>query len=517
MALRGEEKMLMEVKELHRSGKSVVTLVIDPDTGTRYVRKQLRGSHPIYQQLQTLPHPYLPQILQVEQHQDGITLLEEYIDGANLVEIKLPEKQAVALMEELCEVLVFLHSHGILHRDIKPSNLLLAADGHIRLIDFDAAREEKPNGDSDTRLLGTKGYAPPEQYGFAQTDARADIYAVGVTMKQLLGKRAEKRPYRHILRKCTEFAPKRRYQTAAALLRALKTRTLQLWLPWLITVVVLLSVGTFGWWYHSHQAEITESRYPDEPLLFYTTSGDYIIARVGDLREENQTLSMQVDLDGDGKKETVRLYTDSAGTPCCEVISGIQTADGYVPGKELLGFAAVEVPIADYLTSVSREQLFENAAQLGSGLPLMLEDVLPDGRRAGILTADPLLGATIFPDALSVQITCLDLNPDENDGKELVISVGDLTSESVSAVYVCTGDADVAAYRGRFWGGASARLTQNGYLESALQQNPYQGHNTYGYAAEVGIYTWDEVDYIKYRYAISGNMTLRERYEALNE
>ena len=144
--------MLMEVKELHRSEKSVVTLVIDPDTGTRYVRKELRGSHPIYQQLQALPHPYLPQILQVDQHQDGMTLLEEYVDGANLAEIKLPEKQAVALMEELCEALVFLHSHGILHRDIKPSNLLLAADGHIRLIDFDAAREEKPNVDSDTRL-----------------------------------------------------------------------------------------------------------------------------------------------------------------------------------------------------------------------------------------------------------------------------------------------------------------------------------------------------------------------------
>lgn len=165
--------MLMEVKELHRSEKSVVTLVTDPDTGIRYVRKELRGSHSIYQQLQALPHPYLPKILWVEQHQDSITLLEEYIAGANLAEIKLPEKQVVSLMEELCEALVFLHNRGILHRDIKPSNLLLS---------------------SDTHLLGTKGYAPPEQYGFAQTDARADIYAVGVTMKQLLGKRAEKRP-----------------------------------------------------------------------------------------------------------------------------------------------------------------------------------------------------------------------------------------------------------------------------------------------------------------------------------
>ncbi|MCF2660765.1 serine/threonine protein kinase [Pseudoflavonifractor phocaeensis] len=190
--------MLMEVKELHRSEKSIVTLVIDPDTGIRYVRKELKSSHPVYQQLQSLQHHYLPKIVQLEQNQGGSVLLEEYIDGANLAAITLPEKQTVTLMEELCEVLVFLHQHGIIHRDIKPSNLLLAPDGHIRLIDFDAAREEKPVGDSDTRLLGTKGYAPPEQYGFAQTDARADIYSVGVTMKQLLGKQAEKRPYRHI-------------------------------------------------------------------------------------------------------------------------------------------------------------------------------------------------------------------------------------------------------------------------------------------------------------------------------
>ena len=149
--------MLMEIKELHRSSKSVVTLVIDPDTGARYVRKELQKPHPVYEQLQSLHHPYLPKIVQLEQRQDGVTLLEEYIDGANLAEITLPEKQIVSLMEELCEVLVFLHRHGIIHRDIKPSNLLLAPDGHIRLIDFDAAREGKPSADNDTRLLGTRG------------------------------------------------------------------------------------------------------------------------------------------------------------------------------------------------------------------------------------------------------------------------------------------------------------------------------------------------------------------------
>lgn len=121
-------------------------------------------------------------------------------------------------------------------------------------------------------------------------------------MKQLLGKWAEKRPYRHILRKCTEFAPKRRYQTAGALLRALKTRAIQLWLPCLVAVAVLLIVGAFAWWYRSNQAEITEARYPDEALLFYAVTEDHLIANAGELRTTGQELTMHVDLDGDRKK-----------------------------------------------------------------------------------------------------------------------------------------------------------------------------------------------------------------------
>ena len=69
MVLRGEEMMLMEVKKLSRSEKSVVTLVVDRDTGSRYVRKELRGAHPVYQQMQGLPHPFLPKIIQVEPKQ----------------------------------------------------------------------------------------------------------------------------------------------------------------------------------------------------------------------------------------------------------------------------------------------------------------------------------------------------------------------------------------------------------------------------------------------------------------
>ena len=473
----------MEIKELHRSEKSAVSLVVDSDTGIRYVRKELHASHPVYKQLQSLPHPYLPKIIQAEQTQDRFTLLEEYIDGANLAEITLPEKQTVSLMEELCEVLIFLHGHGIIHRDIKPSNLLLASDGHIRLIDFDAAREEKPSGDNDTRLLGTRGYAPPEQYGFTQTDARADIYAIGVTMKHLLGKRAEKRPYRHILRKCTEFAPKRRYKTAKALLRALKYRRLQLVAPWAILLALLVGIVGFAWWYHFNQAEIAEARYPDEQLLFYATSGDYLIANVGDLRKDGQTLSMSVDLDGDGKKERIQLYgTDATGSICGNLEVG--TEDGN--WMDLIGWMFYDTSLWERLSC---------------------EPYAPEN----------------LPDDFYVQITCLDLNSDQKDGKEIVVSVGDMESESVCAVYHYTGSVyedekgpNPAEYMGRMWGGANFKVDANLNIESELLKNPYQAQNVYQYTTNGVESDWqNEANYEEYRYAVEGNLSLEEWHKAL--
>ena len=470
----------MKIKELHRSEKSIVTLMIDPDTGVRYVRKELRGPHPVYERLKSLPHPYLPKIVQAEQTAAGTLLLEEYIEGANLSEIHLPERQILPLMEELCEVLVFLHQHGIIHRDIKPSNLLLAPDGHIRLIDFDAAREERPGGENDTRLLGTRGYAPPEQYGFSQTDARADIYSVGVTLKHLLGNRAEKRPYRHIIRKCTEFAPKRRYATAKALLWALKTRAVLFLMPWLLLAALLVSGGIAVWWYQSNIAEITEAHYPDEPLLFYTTSGDYLIANAGELRQNGQQLTMLVDMDGDKNRETItlnalggQLYGEfGTGTP---VENG--EYDTYT-GMNLLAWMAYDVPIEEYLSY-----------------------------EPGAFDETP-------PDNYYVQITCVDLNPSDHDGKEFVVSVGDLAHESVSAVYRYVGTIDTpASYCGKMWGGPNLKLDHNGTMESELEANPYQAQNWYYYFSD-GVQVGSEADYELYREAVNGELSLEEWHNA---
>ena len=199
----------MERVDTFKEGK--VYLVYDAEHHRMAVEKHLQGNFRIYEQLQALSHSYLPQLYAVSYTEDETIVWEEYITGKSLERIPATEKQVTKWLFELCDVLRFLHQHHILHRDIKPSNLLLGSDGHIRLIDFDAAREEKEQAEMDTRLLGTRGYAPPEQYGFAQTDERADIYALGVTARELLGKAAKKRRWKHILKKCTALEPKKRY------------------------------------------------------------------------------------------------------------------------------------------------------------------------------------------------------------------------------------------------------------------------------------------------------------------
>lgn len=214
----------IEIKQLKQSKKSTVTLVREADGEKLFVQKKLTGQHPIYSQLQSCTHAYLPKLYEVVLSDDTTTILEEYIEGQPLGSEELSEKLIVDAVRELCCVLEFLHGKGIIHRDIKPSNIILAKDGHIRLIDFDAARIIKDDLEQDTRLLGTRGYAPPEQYGFAQTDERADIYSLGVTLEQLLGERASKLQYRRIIRKCKNLNPDKRYQSVRQVKKAFSFR-----------------------------------------------------------------------------------------------------------------------------------------------------------------------------------------------------------------------------------------------------------------------------------------------------
>ncbi|MDL2220203.1 serine/threonine protein kinase [Eubacteriales bacterium OttesenSCG-928-N14] len=198
-----------------------------------YVKKSVhRRSRGVYESLLEKTHPNLANIVDViDDGQEHITVIEEYIQGQPLSALVEQAKamQPVWAMQaalQLCDALTFLHTQQppIIHRDIKPSNIMCASDGSIKLIDFDASRIFRQDAPRDTVILGTAGYAAPEQFGFAQTDARSDIYALGVVLSTMLtGEHPQQTPYQGdadiaaILSRCMHIDPQSRYADAAAL------------------------------------------------------------------------------------------------------------------------------------------------------------------------------------------------------------------------------------------------------------------------------------------------------------
>src|SRR5690242_4731118 len=145
--------------------------------------------------LADLLHPNLPRIYGHFAENDRSYLVMDFIEGQTLEEYlakvggkPLPIDQVMKWAEQLCDVLNYLHSHQppIIFRDLKPSNVMISENGHIYLIDFGIARIFKPGKQHDTVVLGTPGYAAPEQYGKAQSTPRSDIYSLGALLHCLL-------------------------------------------------------------------------------------------------------------------------------------------------------------------------------------------------------------------------------------------------------------------------------------------------------------------------------------------
>jgi serine/threonine protein kinase/Flp pilus assembly protein TadD len=151
-----------------------------------------------------LKHPALPHITDFFSiGEDRFYLVMEYIEGQTLKAIAIsrgpiPETEVLDWLEQLGDILDYLHNQKppVIFRDLKPSNIMLTPDGTIKLIDFGIARHFRPESTSDTTAYGSPGYSPPEQHGKIQTDARSDIYALGVTLHYLLtGIDPAKRPF----------------------------------------------------------------------------------------------------------------------------------------------------------------------------------------------------------------------------------------------------------------------------------------------------------------------------------
>lgn len=182
-----------------------------------------------YEELYSINCANLPLIYDVITLDDGQIVLEEFIEGVTIAEVMESGKYRYTgtrkVLRSICNALTVLHERGIIHRDVKPENVMIAKDGRVVLIDFNAARKIS-FACKDTVIMGTVGYASPEQLGVAQSDARTDIYALGVLLNVMItGKHPSEKMAKgkagRIVRKCTSVNPDERYQSAEKLARVL--------------------------------------------------------------------------------------------------------------------------------------------------------------------------------------------------------------------------------------------------------------------------------------------------------
>lgn len=191
--------------EIGKGGMSVVYLSMDTHLNKQWAIKEIRkkgngkNDEIVVNSLlaeanlmKRLDHPALPRIVDIIDNGKTIFVVMDYIEGESLDKVLkeygvVPEELVISWAMELCDALSYLHSQKppIIYRDMKPANVMLKPEGNIKIIDFGIAREYKEQSLADTTVLGTKGYAPPEQYS-GQTDARSDIFALGMTMHHLL-------------------------------------------------------------------------------------------------------------------------------------------------------------------------------------------------------------------------------------------------------------------------------------------------------------------------------------------
>lgn len=258
-----EKGMLVEGKyrilsEIGRGGMSVVYLAIveraNMTWAVKEVRKDGSNDYNIVKQgliaeidaLKSVKHSKLPRIVDVIDNEDSFIIVMDYIEGRSLdriLEEKGPqsEENVVKWAIQLCEVLGYLHSRPtpIIYRDMKPSNVMLRPNGDVTIIDFGTAKKYEV-AVGETTGLGTAGFAAPEQYGgLGRTDARTDIFALGMTLYTLL---TGIDPQKHlvidtsvrkvnpmispgldeIILKCTQREPEKRYKSCAEMMYELE-------------------------------------------------------------------------------------------------------------------------------------------------------------------------------------------------------------------------------------------------------------------------------------------------------
>ena len=232
------------VERVLASGAGGTTELVTLDGSGPFVRKRIPAKlarRGVWATLVECDSARLPRVEATYEMPNEFVVVCDYVPGENLEQLvaargHLDKKDALQIVAQLCEAVGALHARGIIHRDISPTNVIVAADG-AHLIDLGIARFRVEGATRDTTQLGTYGFASPEQYGFAQTDARSDVYSLGRMLGYLLTgvMPAEGEKYeaaleddslispdlRAVIQRASAMEPSARYQSAEALAAAL--------------------------------------------------------------------------------------------------------------------------------------------------------------------------------------------------------------------------------------------------------------------------------------------------------
>ena len=393
-----------EIKSLiGKGGMSTVYLAEHKRLHTRWAVKEVRKQQGTRFDflaesniLKRLQHPMLPRIVNIFEDTENIYIVEDYVEGITLDDLlkrekKVDEPLALQWFRDLCGVLRYLHTQqpSIIYRDMKPANVMLQPDGSLKLIDFGIAREYKEASSGDTTYIGTKGYAAPEQFGRAQTDARTDIYALGVTMYHLVtGKSPYEPPYQfvpareldgklshgieYILNKCVQPEPADRYQDVDKLLDDLnhiyrfdkawkRVQAVKRVRVAVIAVMLAASVGLIV----VGRKVMAQERVEQYDAYLAQASGLYTSDYDGAVAALDQARALFPDLPDADRQQTYALYLNGQWQECFDF--GTKALEKFGPDTQTrVSMAAAQFELGDY------EQAAEGFAQ---GSELSVDDM----------------------------------------------------------------------------------------------------------------------------------------------